>query len=55
MIRRYTLPEMGAVWAERARFEQMLRVELAVTRVQAARKLIGFPGKPEIGEVTCSR
>ena len=37
MIRRYTLPEMGAVWTERARFEQMLRVELAVSRAQAAR------------------
>ena len=24
MIRRYTLPEMGAVWSEQARFERML-------------------------------
>ena len=30
MIRRYTLPEMGAIWTEEARFEAMLRVELAV-------------------------
>jgi len=37
VIRRYTLPEMGKVWTERARFEQMLRVELAVSRAQAAR------------------
>jgi adenylosuccinate lyase len=37
MIRRYTLPEIGAVWSEEARFEQMLRVEIAVTRAQAAR------------------
>ena len=37
MIRRYTLPEMGAVWSEMARFEAMLRVELAVARAQAAR------------------
>jgi adenylosuccinate lyase len=37
VIRRYTLPEMGAIWTERARFEQMLRVELAVSRAQAAR------------------
>jgi adenylosuccinate lyase len=37
MIRRYTLPEMGAIWTEQARFEQMLRVELAVSRAQAAR------------------
>ena len=37
MIRRYTLAEMGAIWSETARFEQMLRVELAVSRAQAAR------------------
>ena len=40
MIRRYTLPEMGAVWTDRARFELMLRVELAVTRAQAARGVV---------------
>jgi adenylosuccinate lyase len=40
MIRRYTLPEMGAIWSEQARFEAMLRVELAVARAQAARGLI---------------
>jgi len=37
MIRRYTLPEMGALWTDQARFEQMLRVELAVARAQSAR------------------
>jgi adenylosuccinate lyase len=40
MIRRYTLPEMGAVWSEAARFGQMLRVELAVARVQARRGMV---------------
>jgi adenylosuccinate lyase len=40
VIRRYTLPEMGAIWTDRARFEQMLRVELAVTRAQAARGVV---------------
>jgi adenylosuccinate lyase len=40
VIRRYTLHEMGAIWTERARFEHMLRVELAVARAQAARGLI---------------
>ena len=40
MIRRYTLPEMGAIWTEAARFEQMLRVELAVARAQSGRGLI---------------
>jgi adenylosuccinate lyase len=37
MIPRYTLPEMGAIWEDQARFEQMLRVEIAVARAQAAR------------------
>ena len=40
MIRRYTLPEMGAIWTDQARFEQMLRVEIAVARAQAARGLV---------------
>ena len=40
MIRRYTLPEMGAIWSDAARFDAMLRVELAVARVQATRGLI---------------
>ena len=40
MIRRYALPEMAAIWMDHARFEQMLRVELAVARAQAARDLI---------------
>ena len=37
MIRRYTLAEMGALWTERARFEAMLQVELAVARAQSRR------------------
>jgi adenylosuccinate lyase len=36
MIPRYTLPAMGDLWTDRARFEQMLRVELAVLHAQAA-------------------
>jgi adenylosuccinate lyase len=40
MIRRYTLPEMGAIWTEAARFEGMLRVEIAVARAQAARGMV---------------
>ncbi|MEJ7695419.1 MAG: hypothetical protein WKF78_01890 [Candidatus Limnocylindrales bacterium] len=48
MIRRYTLAEMGAIWSETARFEQMLRVELAVSRAQAAPRSgpAGGPGGP---------
>ena len=37
MIRRYTLPEMGAIWSDESRFEHMLRVELAASRAQARR------------------
>ena len=40
MIRRYTLPEMGAIWSEAARFEAMLRVEIAVARAQVGRGLV---------------
>ena len=36
MIPRYTLPEMGGLWTDEARFGAMLRVELAVARAQAA-------------------
>jgi adenylosuccinate lyase len=40
MIRRYTLPEMGAVWTDRARFERMLEVEIAVCRAQVVRGMV---------------
>jgi adenylosuccinate lyase len=40
MIRRYTLAEMGAIWSDTARFEAMLKVELAVARAQAGRGMI---------------
>ena len=40
MIRRYTLPEMAAIWSEAARFEHILQVELAVARAQASRGVI---------------
>ena len=37
MIRRYTPPEMGAIWAEEAKFGRWLAIELAVCREQARR------------------
>ena len=67
MIARYTLAEMGAIWSEQARFEQILRVELAVARAQAARGLIpaaalealesskGAPGWTAISSLRLSR
>jgi len=35
MIERYTLPEMGALWSEEAKFQKWLEVELAVCEVHA--------------------
>src|ERR687894_1439430 len=35
MISRYTLPEMGALWSEAAKFQKWLDVELAVCEVHA--------------------
>jgi adenylosuccinate lyase len=35
VIERYTLPEIGAVWTEEAKFRAWLRVELAVSRARA--------------------
>jgi adenylosuccinate lyase len=40
VIRRYTLPEMGAIWADPARFQHMLAVELEVARAQGRRGTI---------------
>jgi adenylosuccinate lyase len=40
VIPRYTLPEMGAVWTDQARFEQMLRVEVAVARAEVSRDMV---------------
>ena len=36
MIERYTLPEIGAVWTEEAKYRAWLQVELAVSRARAA-------------------
>ena len=35
MIERYTLPEIGAIWTEEAKFRSWLEVELAVCRARA--------------------
>jgi adenylosuccinate lyase len=48
VIRRYTLPEMGALWTDEARFGFMLQVELAVARVQARRGHIPADALPAI-------
>jgi adenylosuccinate lyase len=43
VIPRYTLPAMGDVWGDQARFEAMLRVELAVLRALAATGAVPVP------------
>jgi adenylosuccinate lyase len=35
VIERYTLPEIGAVWTEEAKYRAWLKVELAVSRARA--------------------
>src|SRR5882724_8864550 len=35
MIKRYTLPEMGALWSEQSKFQKWLEVEIAVCEVHA--------------------
>ena len=40
MINRYTLPEMGALWTEEARFKTMLEVEVAACEAMAKLNLI---------------
>ena len=36
MIERYTLPEIGVLWGEEAKYRAWLEVELAVCRARAA-------------------
>ncbi len=40
MIRRYTRPEMGAVWSEEAKYARWLAVELAVCEAYARRGMV---------------
>ena len=40
MIERYTLPEMGAVWSDQAKFQTWLDVEVAAARAMAKHKII---------------
>jgi adenylosuccinate lyase len=40
MIRRYTNPEMGAIWSDRRRYETWLEVELAATDAMAESGLV---------------
>jgi adenylosuccinate lyase len=49
VIERYTLPEIGAVWTEEAKYRAWLRVELAVSR---ARAQLGEIPTEEVEELT---
>ena len=48
MINRYTLPEMGALWSEAAKFQKWLDVELAVCEVHAEMGTIPLDALAEI-------
>jgi len=48
MIPRYTLPEMGALWSEAAKFLKWLDVELAVCEVHAEMNVIPFDALQQI-------
>ena len=49
MIPRYTLPEMGALWTDEARFAAMLRVEMAALRAVEKRGLVPAGVADEVG------
>lgn len=40
MIERYTMPEMGALWSEEAKFRSWLRVEIEAARAMAQNRII---------------
>src|SRR5918997_1834605 len=48
MISRYTLPEMGALWSEAAKFQKWLDVEVAVCEVHAEMGTIPLAAVEEI-------
>ncbi len=48
MIERYTLPEMGALWSERNKFQKWLDVEIAVCEVHAEMGTIPHEAVAEI-------
>ena len=47
VIARYTLPEMGALWTDEARFTRMLRVEIAALRMPSSATGSFLPGARE--------
>jgi adenylosuccinate lyase len=50
MIPRYTLPQMGALWTDQARFEHMWRVEIATLHALARRGDVPVPSVQVIEE-----
>lgn len=53
MIDRYTLPEMGAIWSDRAKIDRWLDVEKAVCEAWARRGRIPEDAMPAIRAATC--
>ena len=53
MIDRYTLPEMGSIWSDRAKIDRWLDVEKAVCEAWARRGRIPEEAMPAIRAATC--
>src|SRR5438874_13791068 len=48
MIRRYTNPEMGAIWSDQRRYDAWLEVELAATDVMAQAGIVPLAAAHEL-------
>jgi adenylosuccinate lyase len=48
MIRRYTHPEMGAIWSDQRRYETWLEVELAAADAMAEAGIVPSEGAREL-------
>ena len=48
MIERYTLPEMGAIWTDRAKFQSWLDVEVAACEANCSLGRVPEPAMEDI-------
>jgi len=53
LIERYTLPEMGEIWSEQAKFQSWLEVELAACEARCALGLVPVEAMAEIRARAC--
>src|SRR2546430_15030951 len=53
MIRRYTNPEMGAIWSDQHRYDAWLQVELATTDAMADAGIVPLDAARELRAKAC--